>query len=215
MLIDYAGWERGSPSSARVERYSKHFLRAAPLPSTTLATSSTYSVAFATEGRFLLAEQDFRVELSNALGRFRPGQTTTVGSGAASPISIVIPASVALGSRYRLRVVRADGSVLGADNGQDLTLQRATGLAPEAAVLAAPRLFPNPAQRSVTVSFTDGAQAGRLVRLLDLAGRPVLAVPAAGAEARLSLAGISAGCYLVQVQTADGRARTQRLVVQP
>lgn len=214
MLLDHAGIS-GAYNSARVQRYSKHFLRTAPLANTSLSTSSTYSVAFATEGRFLPAEQDFRVELSNAMGRFRPGQTTTVGSGTASPVSIVIPASVALGSRYRLRVVRADGSVLGADNGQDLTVQRPTGTAPEADVLAAPRLYPNPAQHAVTVSFADGAQAGRLVRLLDLAGRWVLTVPAPGAEARLDLTGIAAGCYLVQVQTADGRARIQRLVVQP
>ena len=83
------------------------------------------------------------------MGRFRPGQTTTVGQGTGSPIAIALPATQPLGTRYRLRVVRADGSVLGADNGQDLTVARPTGLAPEAEVLAAPRLFPNPAQQRV------------------------------------------------------------------
>ena len=212
-LINYTPHAHGYGS--RVQRYSKHFLRAAPLANTTLRTGSSYAVAFTTEGTFLPAERDFRVELSNVMGRFRPGQTTFIGQGAASPIAVTLPANLPLGTRYRLRVVRADGSVLGADNGQALTLQRPTGLAPEAQVLAAPHLYPNPAQQAVTVAFADGPQAGRQVRLLDLTGRPVLLVPAPAAEARVSLAGVSAGCYLVEVRTPDGRHHTQRLVVQP
>ncbi len=203
------------PYSMRLQRYSKHFLRAAPLATTTLRTGSSYAIAFTTEGTFLPAERDFRVELSNTMGRFRPGQTTFIGQGGASPIAVTLPANLPLGTRYRLRVVRTDGSVLGADNGQALTLQRPTGLAPEAQVLAAPHLYPNPAQQAVTVAFADGPQTGRQVRLLDLTGRLVLRVPAAGEEARVSLTDVPAGCYLVEVRTPDGRHHTQRLVVQP
>ncbi|MBC7449224.1 MAG: T9SS type A sorting domain-containing protein [Hymenobacteraceae bacterium] len=167
------------------------------------------------EGPFLPAERDFRVELSNALGRFRRGQITTIGRRAASPITTTLPANLPLGTRYRLRVVRADGSVLGADNGQDLTIQRPTGTNPDAAVLAAPRLFPNPAQHAVTVAFADGPRAGRTVRLLDLTGRTVLLAAAGGGEARVSLLGVGAGCYLLQVRTPNGGQQTQRLIVQP
>ncbi len=201
--------------TVRITRYSKHFLRTAPLAQATLTTGSTYNIAFTTEGPFTPAERDFRVELSNEFGRFRSGQTTIIGQGTASPISVTLPANLPLGTRYRLRVVRADGSVLGADNGQNLTLQRPNGLAPEADAAVGPQLYPNPAQQTVNVRFTDGAQAGRQVRLLDLTGRVVLVQPATAAEANVSLRGLGAGCYLLEVRAPGGRQHTQRLMVQP
>ncbi len=85
--------------------------------------ADSVSVPFTLEGTFAPAERDFRVELSNAKGRFRPGQTTLVGRGAASPLLARLPATLPAGT-YRLRVIRADSTVLGADNGVDLLVSR-------------------------------------------------------------------------------------------
>ena len=87
------------------------------------AAADSLAVAFTTEGTFSAAEQDFRVELSNAHGRFRKGQTTLVGRGTASPLVARLPATLPAGT-YRLRVIRADSTVLGLDNGVDLLVNR-------------------------------------------------------------------------------------------
>jgi photosystem II stability/assembly factor-like uncharacterized protein len=207
--------DQGIAPTAHVQRYSRHFLRAAPLAQTTLTTGASLSVAFTTEGPFAANERDFRVELSNSVGRFRRGQTSTIGQGTASPIAVTLPANLPPGTHYRLRVVRADSSVLGSDNGQDLTLRRLNGLAPEIDASVGPQLYPNPAQQTVSVRFAEGAQAGRQVRLLDLTGRVVLVQPATAAETPVSLRGLGAGCYLLEVRASGGHIQTQRLMVQP
>lgn len=106
-----------------LSRYSEKFIRTdTALARTTFCLSNSadsISVAFALDGTFAPAEQDFRVELSNVKGRFRPAETRLVGQGNASPILARLPASLPAGT-YRLRVIRADSSVLGADNGVDL-----------------------------------------------------------------------------------------------
>ena len=119
-LVDrYNAWLVGQS----IVRYSEKFIRTdTALARTSFCLSGgsdSLLVPFTLEGTFAAAEQDFRVELSSATGRFRPGHTTLIGQGAASPLLARFPAGLAPG-RYRLRVIRADSSVLGADNGIDL-----------------------------------------------------------------------------------------------
>jgi photosystem II stability/assembly factor-like uncharacterized protein len=107
-------------------RYSEKFIQT----DTALARTSfclgagvgdSLAVPFTLAGTFSTAEQHFRVELSNARGRFRPGQTLLVGQGTTSPILARLPANLPTGT-YRLRVIRADSTVLGSDNGTDLLI---------------------------------------------------------------------------------------------
>ncbi|MBO2012832.1 YCF48-related protein [Hymenobacter negativus] len=119
-LDRYNGWV--ASGNGNLIHYSEKFLTTAPLPQTTLCLDDALNVAFAREGTFDATEQAVRVELSNARGRFRPGETHLLGQGSTSPVSVTLPAGLAPSALYRIRVIRADSSVLGADNGQDLRL---------------------------------------------------------------------------------------------
>ena len=118
-LVDrYNGWG----TDRAIIRYSEKFIQA----DTTLArraycAGESLSLPFALTGSFA-GESNFLVQLSNSMGRFRPGQTRTVGSGTASPLAVTLPAALPPGSRYRLRVIQRDSLVLGADNGRDLLI---------------------------------------------------------------------------------------------
>ena len=114
-------------SGSGITRYSEKFIQTDTSAAQPQAhcLGDTLTVAFDTLGFFSSAEQDFRVELSNKMGRFRPHETTIlplVGPATASPLRCVLPATLPPGTRYRLRVIRADSSVLGGDNERDLTL---------------------------------------------------------------------------------------------
>ncbi|WP_426058133.1 PQQ-dependent sugar dehydrogenase [Hymenobacter sp. B1770] len=71
-------------------------------------------------------------------------------------------------------------------------------------------LFPNPARRQATVQLP---QANALLTVRDLVGRTVLTRRAAGTTATLDLSTLRPGTYLLQAQTAAGRA-TRQLVVE-
>ncbi len=49
----------------------------------------------------------------------------------------------------------------------------------------------------------------------DLRQSRVVVQSATAAEANVSLRGLGAGCYLLEVRAPDGRTQTQRLMVQP
>lgn len=206
----------GQQEMTIVTRYLRRSLRMLPLTQTAFVAGDAVSARFITRGTFLPAERDFRIELSNPMGRFRPGQTTIIGQGTSSPLTGQLPATLRTGGHYRVRIIRADGSVISTDNGQDLLIQGiVTGL-PTAAATGSPlRLYPNPAQQRVTVGFADGAQPGRQLRLLDLTGRSLLTMPAAGTDVSVKLTGLVPGCYLIEALLPNGQRTTQRLVVQP
>ncbi|MBC7449805.1 MAG: T9SS type A sorting domain-containing protein, partial [Hymenobacteraceae bacterium] len=122
---DYNAWVVGDVG--RILRYSEKFIQTDTAATQSLAycTGDTATIAFDTTGVFSPTERNFRVELSNKMGRFRPNETTILpllGAASASPLRAVLPAGLAAGTRYRLRVIRADSSVLGGDNERDLTI---------------------------------------------------------------------------------------------
>ncbi len=124
MVDRYNGWML---TGGGFGHYSEKFLQTDTIFDTSVArcAGDTLTVAFTREGVFTAPEQRFRVELSNAMGRFRPTQTTVlaaVGPVAASPLRVALPANLPTGTRYRLRVIRADSSVIGADNGRGLAV---------------------------------------------------------------------------------------------
>lgn len=144
-------------------------------------TADSLAVPFTTEGSFSPAELDFRVELSNRMGRFRPHETTLVGRGPASPLLARLPANLPAGT-YRLRVIRADSTVLGADNGVDL------------------RITQRPA--AVTLAPTDSVSicAGDSVQLTAPAGFGSYQWSTGATTATVWVR--AAGSYAVQVGTA-------------
>jgi hypothetical protein len=71
------------------------------------------------------------------------------------------------------------------------------------------KVYPNPASGSVTVQT---AEAGTL-RILDLSGRLMLSTPVSAGEQQIAIDGLSAGLYLVQINSQKAMS-SQRLVIQ-
>ena len=202
----YNGWLAGY---GVIARYSQKMIWTQPITAAPISASQSFAVPFVTTGTFGPAEQNFRVELSNAMGRFRPGQTQIIGQGTASPLLATVPAALPAGSRYRVRVVRADGSVLGTASDQRLTL----GVVAPGAAASGFQVFPNPARGSFRVQLPPAAAGGRLT-LTDGVGRVVWrGVALVGTGAAVPLAGLPAGTYQVQLTSPDGRVATRPLVV--
>lgn len=82
-----------------------------------------------------------------------------------------------------------------------------TGLADES--IQAISIYPNPASTSFMM---DGLTSGSTITLLDAMGRNVISTVATSSRTEVSVVGLSAGIYMVQVQEG-GNLRTSRLVV--
>ena len=123
-LDRYNGWVAGD--NGMLVRYSEKFIQADTTRSQGLAycAGNSLTLAFTTEGSLSQLPTDYRVQVSNARGRFRRGETLTLTPTAASTarqLTVALPATLPAGSRYRLRVIAADSTVLGGDNAQNLT----------------------------------------------------------------------------------------------
>jgi Dockerin type I domain len=77
---------------------------------------ATVSVPYATSGSFT---GTFTAQISDASGSF--ASPVTLGTGA-SPIAGTIPSNTTTGSGYRIRVINNTPSVVGSDNGSNLTI---------------------------------------------------------------------------------------------
>ena len=75
-------------------------------------------------------------------------------------------------------------------------------------------LYPNPATSAVTVELAQAPAHGTLV-LRDALGREVLRKRVGAQRIELSLAGRSAGVYVVELQDASTTVSSKRLIVQP
>jgi len=138
----YNGWVVGA--NGTVLRYSEKFIQADTAATQRLSycAGETLDLTFTTEGSLSQLPADYRVQVSNRLGRFRKGETLTLAPTTASSarqLQAVLPASLAAGTRYRLRIIAADSTVLGGDNGHDLTVN----------ALATASISPAPATQSL------------------------------------------------------------------
>lgn len=90
--------------------------------------TASVSVPYTITGTFISGNV-FTAVLSNASGSFASGTTNigTLTSTAAGSISATIPASIAAGTGYRIRVVASNPSTTGSDNGTNLTVQNFAG----------------------------------------------------------------------------------------
>ncbi|WP_055562560.1 hypothetical protein [Hymenobacter sp. AT01-02] len=90
---------------------------------TTTAGSPEFAVPYTGSGSFT---GTYKVQLSDAAGVFTATTTTNIiGTGSSSPITAVIPAGTASGSKYRVRVLNDAPATYGTDNGTDLTVSLA------------------------------------------------------------------------------------------
>lgn len=99
-----------------------------PLGSTTLCPGSSLSVTYSGDGS-ANAGNIFTVQLSNASGSFAsPVNIGTLTSSASSAtISCTIPGGTAAGTGYRVRVIASNPSVIGSNNGVNLTVYQTAG----------------------------------------------------------------------------------------
>jgi photosystem II stability/assembly factor-like uncharacterized protein len=176
-------------SGSGVVRYSEKFIQADTSRNQTRSycAGGSLTLGFTTEGTLSQLPADYRVQVSNRMGRFRNGETTTLVPTAASSarlLAVTLPATLPAGTRYRLRVIAADSSVLGGDNERDLTVN----------ALATASISPAPAMQSI-------CQGSSLV----LTASPNLAQYAwsTGATTR-SITVSTAGTYTVRGAAAAG-----------
>ena len=74
-------------------------------------------------------------------------------------------------------------------------------------------IFPNPALDRVTIRLGEGRLES--VRLFDLSGREISVYRnLSGRQFAMDLASLEKGCYLLQVESADGRQQVKKLLVQ-
>ena len=87
-----------------------------------LCAGSTVSVPFTITGTYT-SGNIFTAQLSSSSGSFAtPVSIGTLTSTAAGTISTTIPAGTLAGNGYRIRVISSTPSVIGANNGSDLTI---------------------------------------------------------------------------------------------
>lgn len=121
----YNAWLVGY--NGRILHYSEKFIQADTSRTQALSycAGGALALAFTTEGSLSQLPADYRVQVSNRMGRFRKGETLTLTPTVTSTtrqLNVTLPASLATGTRYRVRVIVADSSVLGGDNERDLTV---------------------------------------------------------------------------------------------
>ncbi|UYZ59618.1 T9SS type A sorting domain-containing protein [Hymenobacter latericus] len=88
-------------------------ISAPTLSEATVCAGANLSVAFAASGNFGTGNV-FTAQLSDASGNF--ANPTSIGSAGASPIAAVVPATVAAGSGYLVRVVASNPSISSASS---------------------------------------------------------------------------------------------------
>ncbi|WP_338868698.1 DUF6443 domain-containing protein [Spirosoma sp. SC4-14] len=91
----------------------------ASLSATSVCQSGTFTVPFSSTGTFG-AGNTFTVQLSDANGGFN--SPTVLGTGGSSPLSVSLPASIAPGNGYRVRVVSSNPALVGNSSPTVLTV---------------------------------------------------------------------------------------------
>ncbi|MCA1965225.1 MAG: hypothetical protein LDL23_01110, partial [Flavobacterium sp.] len=95
-----------------------------------VSTGASVSVPFTSVGTFN-AGNDFIAHLSNASGVFPGTPIGTLSASGVNPsgtITATIPAGTTAGTGYRIRVVSSNPTVIGTDNGTNLTVQNSAAI---------------------------------------------------------------------------------------
>ena len=110
-----------------IVRYSEKYLQTdtAATQRRSYCAGEVLAVGFTATGSLSANPADYRLQLSNSRGRFRPGEAMTLPPAPGSTLATwraTLPATLLAGTRYRVRVALADNTVLGGDNQRDLTI---------------------------------------------------------------------------------------------
>lgn len=118
-------WNSGSVNGGSNYTYtvkSSANISTATISPTTICAGTTFGVSYIATGIFNPGNV-FTAQLSNAAGSFAgPINIGTVTSQTSGTVSVNIPAGTAFGNAYRIRVVSANPSTNGSDNGTDLKI---------------------------------------------------------------------------------------------
>ncbi len=139
---------------------------------TKVCGSDNLSVPFTTTGAFA-ATNAFSVELSDAAGSFATPRALTP-TGAASPLSVSIPANVPEGTGYRVRVVSSAPVVVGSTSATVLSIGR-TPAAPVVATTAY-----NYCVGATAMPLAATPTAGNSLQWYNDAGNSIAAAPTPG-----------------------------------
>lgn len=96
------------------------------LPNATVCAGATFNVPFTTTGTFDAGNQ-FTAQLSDATGSF--AAPVNIGSSAASPVSVTIPAGTPSGTGYQIRIVSSNPVLIGSPSATILTVNATQALA--------------------------------------------------------------------------------------
>lgn len=153
------------------------------ISATTFCAGETLNVPFTIGGTFNVGNV-FTAELSDAVGSFAgPVSIGTLTGTIAGTISATIPAGAVSGTGYRVRVVGSSPSVIGSNNGTDITINSL----PVASATSSPILC-NGGSTIVTISATGGT--GSYVgtgAFSQIAGTAVYTVSASGCSDTVSV----------------------------
>jgi hypothetical protein len=76
------------------------------------------------------------------------------------------------------------------------------------------KIFPNPADNSIHVSFSDGMEQGAEIVMADMAGRVVMRKKANSAQATISSSHLPVGLYSIQVYNMGTAITVQKIMIQ-
>jgi len=96
------------------------------LPNAIVCPNATFNVPFTTTGTFNAGNQ-FTAQLSDATGSF--AAPVNIGSSAASPVSVTIPAGTPSGTGYQIRIVSSNPVLIGSTSATILTVNATQALA--------------------------------------------------------------------------------------
>ncbi len=128
-----------------------------------LCAGSTLSVPFDAGKQVFNAGNVFTVQLSDASGSFQAPQAIgTLAATGPAAITATLPAGVASGSGYRIRVNASSPALTGSDNGNNLTVA-----APPVATITATGMTLTASEGTAYRWFLDGAALAPVTRTLQ------------------------------------------------
>ena len=131
-------------------------------------------------------------------------------------VTLLGPQLNATNLRMRFEFVSDGGNDIYID---DINIQGAVGMAPDDNTLSNFSLYPNPAQDNTMIEFAMLNEDKVNVEIVDMTGRVVKSVfngelNNGTHQFPVSTAEFTAGIYMVQITTGEGRFLTRKLVVE-
>jgi gliding motility-associated-like protein len=162
----------------------------------TFCSGSAVVVNFTTSNTSFALNNVFTAQLSDGSGSFAAptniGNVNLVGVVTNSYIYAQIPSGLPFGSGYRIRVISSNPSIIGSDNGADITIKTEIASPPPTVTLNGPSAF---CFGSATTFISSSASQGNLWFPGGINTNPFIGV-------------VSSGCYYTQVTSSSSGCTT-------